>query len=64
VIVLTKAMPVILTTPEECDAWLAAPVGEALHLQRPLPDALLSIVARGGKQDGAPDSVGMPALLL
>ncbi|GKT33337.1 hypothetical protein ADUPG1_002458, partial [Aduncisulcus paluster] len=35
--VYPKAMPVILTTPEE--------------LQRPLPDATLRIVARGVKED-------------
>jgi putative SOS response-associated peptidase YedK len=59
-----KAMPVILTTPEECGIWLTAPVDEALHLQRPLPNALLSIVARGEKQDRAPDPSDLPALLL
>jgi putative SOS response-associated peptidase YedK len=46
-----KAMPVILTTPEECDVWLSAPAAEALQLQRPLPDGLLSVVARGEKRD-------------
>lgn len=46
-----KAMPVILTTPEECDAWLTAPIPEALQLQRPLADGLLSVVARGEKED-------------
>jgi len=45
-------MPVILSTPEECEAWLTAPIPEALELQRPLPDALLSVVATGAKQDG------------
>jgi hypothetical protein len=30
-----KAMPVILTTPAECDDWLPAEAGEALKLQRP-----------------------------
>ena len=49
-----KAMPVILTTPEEIDLWMNAPTEEALALQRPLPDASLVIVARGEKQDGAP----------
>ncbi|MBC7832952.1 MAG: SOS response-associated peptidase [Hyphomicrobium sp.] len=47
-----KAMPVILTTPDECAAWLSAPVPDALQLQRPLADGLLSVVATGAKQDG------------
>jgi putative SOS response-associated peptidase YedK len=47
-----KAMPVILRTAEDVDAWLSAPVAEAMALQRPLPDGALSIVARGEKQDG------------
>ena len=49
-----KAMPVILTTPDEIDVWMSAPTEEALTLQRPLPNASLLIVARGEKQDGAP----------
>jgi putative SOS response-associated peptidase YedK len=49
-----KAMPIILTTPDEIDVWMNAPTEEALALQRPLPDASLVIVARGEKQDGAP----------
>jgi putative SOS response-associated peptidase YedK len=47
-----KAMPVILTTPEEVDCWLDAPTADALALQRPLPDGSLRIVARGEKEDG------------
>ena len=47
-----KAMPVILTASDEVEQWLAAPREEALQLQRPLPDGLLKIVARGGKEDG------------
>jgi len=48
----TKAMPVMLTTPEEYRTWLTAPMEEALKLQRPLPDDRLRIVS-GGRR-GAP----------
>ena len=47
-----KAMPVILTTPDEIDLWMDAPAEEALALQRPLADGALTIVARGQRQDG------------
>ncbi|GJE81248.1 SOS response-associated peptidase [Methylorubrum thiocyanatum] len=47
-----KAMPVLLTTKEECGAWLEAPTEEALRLQRPLPDGLMKEVARGERHDG------------
>lgn len=48
-----KAMPVILTTPEEWRIWLTAPAAQALTLQRPLPDGMLRIVAEGGREDAA-----------
>jgi putative SOS response-associated peptidase YedK len=46
-----KAMPVILTTPEEVETWMTAPAEEALKLQRSVPDGALRIVARGVKED-------------
>jgi putative SOS response-associated peptidase YedK len=51
----SKAMPVILTTAGEIDAWLTAPNEVALQLQRPLSDDALRIVARGRRQDGTAD---------
>ena len=48
-----KAMPVILTSEEDRDAWLRAPWAEAAALQRPLPDGALQIVARGKKGDAS-----------
>ena len=57
-----KAMPIILTAEGEVETWLTAPIGEALALQRPLPDGALTIVARGLKTDAAPeiDLAGAP----
>ena len=46
-----KAMPVLLTTAEEWRTWLEAPADEALQLQRPLPDEMMTEVARGPRQD-------------
>ncbi|KAA8431269.1 SOS response-associated peptidase, partial [Acetobacter sp. DmW_125123] len=37
-----KAMPVILTQPDELDVWMNAPAEEALGLQRPLSDGRLA----------------------
>lgn len=47
-----KAMPVILTEPDQWEAWMTLPTEEALTLQAPLPDGPLKIVARGEKEDG------------
>ena len=46
-----KAMPVILTTPDEVETWMTAPPDEVLKLQRPLSDGSLKIVARDVKED-------------
>jgi putative SOS response-associated peptidase YedK len=48
-----KAMPVVLRTADEIDAWLMQPTERVLKLQRPLPDGSLAIVARGLKEDSA-----------
>lgn len=39
-----KAMPVILTEPDEIETWLTAPWSEAKALQRPLPGDMLIVV--------------------
>ena len=48
-----KAMAVLLTTQEEWSTWLAASTEIALELQRPLPDAMMLIVATGSRRDPA-----------
>ncbi|WP_346732992.1 SOS response-associated peptidase family protein [Methylobacterium sp. GC_Met_1] len=46
-----KAMPVILTKPEEWATWLSAPRFEAKELQQPLADGALIVVAQGERRD-------------
>ncbi|KRE03453.1 hypothetical protein ASE61_13380 [Bosea sp. Root670] len=53
-------LPVILTTPEECETWMTAPWEEARALQRPLADGALDIVARCVKKDGDDSEPELP----
>ena len=46
-----KAMPVLLTTPEARDTWLAGSVEEAAALQAPPPSGALRVVATGPRED-------------
>jgi putative SOS response-associated peptidase YedK len=46
-----QAMPVILTTKDDCDLWMSGDWESASKLQRPLPDGSLKIVASGEKED-------------
>jgi putative SOS response-associated peptidase YedK len=46
-----KAMPVILTQPEEQDGWLTGTPDVVVATQRPLPNEMLRIVATGEKSD-------------
>jgi putative SOS response-associated peptidase YedK len=50
-----KAMPVVLSRKDEIETWLRAPAAEALSLQRPLPDDVIHIVARGSRLGDQPD---------
>ena len=50
----SKAMPVILTEPAEWDLWMSdAAWTDVKHLQRPLPDGALKVVAQGERKDEA-----------
>lgn len=46
-----KAMPEILTDPDEIETWMTADWPDTSALQRPLLDGSLAIVNRGAKQD-------------
>ena len=50
-----KVMPAILTTQEEIDTWMDAPVMIALELQRPLPDDALMVCGRGAPASSEPE---------
>jgi putative SOS response-associated peptidase YedK len=45
-----KAMPVVLTVDDDLEAWLTGPIEDALKLQRPAPNGLLTVVASGTGQ--------------
>lgn len=47
----SKAMPVVLTKPEEWETWLTVPTEKALKLHRPLDNGLLEIVLIGEQKD-------------
>ncbi|WP_458097715.1 SOS response-associated peptidase [Roseomonas sp. WA12] len=53
-----KAMPVILTEPDEFEAWMTAPWAEAKRLQRPLQDGALRVVGHGRADQ--PDEEDLP----
>jgi len=46
-----KAMPVILTMPQDIEIWLRAPWPEAALLQRALPDGALRVITQGPRPD-------------
>ena len=50
-------MPVILTTPDEAEAWLTAPWAQARQLQRTAPDDALVIVEKPATQIKFPPQV-------
>ena len=49
-----KAMPVLLLTEADRETWLTGSPEAALALQRPAPDQVLRVVAKGAKEDQCP----------
>lgn len=50
-----KAMPVILRSSQAVQAWLEAPLEEALHLQRPAPEDTLVIAENSEPEQESPE---------
>lgn len=57
-----KAMPVMLTTPEQIETWLTAPWSEAKRLQRTAPDDALVIVDKPATQIKVPQQAAQGSL--
>ena len=53
-----KAMPTILTTPEEVDLWLTGEWNAVKHLQRPLPRKHAGRGGATGETEGRPSGLG------
>ncbi|MFT4077505.1 MAG: SOS response-associated peptidase [Asticcacaulis sp.] len=57
----SKAMPVILRTPEEVERWFTIPYAEIeAEMQNPLPNGTLKVVNIGPKTDGAEPNDAWP----
>ena len=55
----SKAMPVILRTPEEVERWFTVPYKEIKsEFQKPLPNGSLEVVSIGPKMDGTGTPIG------
>ncbi|MBO9102175.1 MULTISPECIES: SOS response-associated peptidase [unclassified Rhizobium] len=59
-----KAMPVLLTTREECEIWMTADWKEARKLQRPLPEEKMTVLPRYTAVGGLGGRPGQAADLL
>lgn len=57
----SKAMPVILRTPEEVERWFTIPYADIeAEMQHGLPDGSLKVVSIGPREDGAPPNKDWP----